>query len=145
MGYRNALQSSACEAAGAGSDDAYAVAAIELYSRLWLELEQVTARLRLAADHCGAVQLEVRLTILRLELVMLLDGCDSQRWRALIGPRRCSELGATLRDLLAALSAPFEALDRGLLDRTQDRILDATLAQCATIGRCVTQNKPGAG
>lgn len=105
--------------------DIYAVAAIELYSRLWLALE----RLASCGDDDGP-RIEIALVILRLELVVLLDACDSPLWRSMLRAEHRIQLRATLKSVLRILSARSD--DRGTaLSDAQDRLLDAVLAQCS--------------
>jgi len=56
------------------SRKAYSVACINLFGRLWVELERVSM-----AE--GDLAPRTRTEIIRLELLLLLDACRSKRWR----------------------------------------------------------------
>jgi hypothetical protein len=104
---------------------AYAAAAIELYGRLWHALEQ------LAIDDAGDFErIETALVILRLELVVLLDACDSPRWRNLLRAEHRIQLEMTLWSVLRILS---ESTNRwsAMASRAQDRLFEAVLTQCS--------------
>lgn len=108
----------------------FAAACIDLYSRLWLELEQLGERLT-AGDRSGsAVELKTRLAILRLELIVLLDACASARWQSMLGRQQRVELRSMLERLLRTLATPFDAVDGSLLADAQNQILDAVLTLC---------------
>ena len=111
------------------SSDAYAVASIELYSRLWLALERVADRLA-AYEDTDSPQIETAVIILRLELLVLLDACDSPLWRSMLRAEQRIELEVTLKSVLRILS---ERVDDscGVISHAQDRLLDAVLTQCS--------------
>jgi len=110
------------------SAQGYSAACIELYSRLWAELEQLSA-----PEHCGAthsVTVE-RWQILRLEIHLLIDACDTARWRMLMSKseRRC--LKASLRNLLDGLGPFGSAESAHAIAAAQNRLLNAVLEHCA--------------
>ena len=63
------------------SKEAYGVACIELFSRLWVELDFVSAANDSMHTHCTGFLPAPRVEVLRLELIILLDACRSARWR----------------------------------------------------------------
>lgn len=85
------------------SREAFALASIELFSRLWAELDTV-----LAPDECqaqdfvqpGAVE---RVEILRLEIHLLINACELARWRMLLTTVQRYALKSTLQSVLLAL------------------------------------------
>jgi hypothetical protein len=103
---------------------AYAAASITLFSRLWLVLEELAA-----CEESDPERFETALQILRLELVVLLDACESSRWRSLLPTEHRLELETTLKTVLRILS---ERLDdcRDACACAQDYLIDAVLAQC---------------
>jgi len=116
------------EPAGMRAAGAYASAAIHLYSRLWMELEHMGV---LFAGDCRPGSIERRLVTFRLELIVLLDACDSARWRALLLPRERLLLRASVQNLLDALALPFELLGPAAFTTAQDRLFDSVLEICA--------------
>ena len=120
------------------SKETYAAAAIELYSRMWLALERLTTRLPAAEDsepRGSAVEPEMRLVTLRLELIVLLDACDSASWRLLLAQDERRELRATLESVLGMLAGPSEG--GWHLMQAQNRLIDAVLRQHA-VSRAAT-------
>jgi hypothetical protein len=61
--------------------EAYTVACIELFRRLWVELERVPVAEDTSHPESASVTCRSREEIIRLELVLLLDACRSERWR----------------------------------------------------------------
>ena len=102
----------------------YAVAAIELYSRLWQALEDLTS----AFARCGANSSETgqQLILLRLELVVLLDTFESARCRSMLRPHERAQLRTTVHGQLDALWVQPEAGGPALM-RAQNQLLDAVL------------------
>jgi hypothetical protein len=116
-------------------DAAYAAACIELYSRLWWELEELTQSF--VGDESSHSQLDSRLVLLRLETIVLIDSCDSTKLRSLLG-------GSERRDLRATLESLLAALEEGLLQHAQNRLLDTVLAILAPLIRSAAADR-GAG
>jgi len=100
-------------------------AIIELYSRLWQALEE----LAVAFGRFGPADPEVerRLLVLRLELVVLLDTFESARCRSQLNPEQRAELHGTVQRQLEALSVQPEAGGGPALARPQNELLDAVL------------------
>jgi hypothetical protein len=117
------------------SASAYVVASIELYSRLWLALERLAV-----SDDDDPARIETALVILRLELVVLLDACDSPSWRSMLDAEHRIQLQATLKSVLRTLS---ERLDdwRGDVSDAQNRLLDAVLTQCSCTPHLVASSR----
>jgi hypothetical protein len=125
--------------AALASEAAYVAATIDLYGRLWRELEQLSDVFA-SAPHCAvrAEESDQQLMMLRLELVVLLDACDSPEWWSMLGAERRVALRTTLESLLRTLGALPPDLDRCCaLARAQDQLLDAVLAQYA-VARLLT-------
>jgi hypothetical protein len=121
----------AFRATGVASAAACVAATIELYSRLWRELERALDLFARQAEFTvGADASDSPLVVLRLEILILLDACDSQAWQSMLGTERRLALRAILESLLASL-APLQA-ERDpcyVLARAQNQLLDAVLAQ----------------
>ena len=118
------------------SASAYTAAAIELYSRLWAELEplsELVAAARLASG--PRERLELALVVLRLELVVLLDACDSRALRSMLLGEHRLELRATLESVLAILAAPAAGGWPAALAHAQNRLLDAVIGRHAVASR----------
>ena len=71
------------------SREAYSVACINLFGRLWVELERVSI-----AE--GDLAPRTRTEIIRLELLLLLDACRSKRWRLKLDVSQRLSLQSTL-------------------------------------------------
>jgi hypothetical protein len=119
--------------ASAASKEAYAIACVELFTRLWVELDGVFAT---DERHCLArVTLEPRVEVLRLELMLLLDACGSGRWRAQLDSSQRQSLQSTLNAILDALDVSSEERFAGPIEWAQNRLLDAILGHCSTARR----------
>lgn len=66
-----------------------AAATLQLYSRLWWDLEELGGRIGAGPGPRHAA-LDLRLEMLRLELIVLLDGCESARCKASLRKISCS-------------------------------------------------------
>ncbi len=102
---------------------AYTIACIELYSRLWAQLEALGD-----AAALDAARLDAPLQILRLELHLLLQACDGVRWRGLLANPQRLALKSILQEVLLMLGAHEPA---AMLPAAQNRLLDAVLDRCA--------------
>jgi hypothetical protein len=102
------------------SKEAYSAACVELFWRLWVELE-------CAAERVSRSRAEV----LRLELALLLDACRSERWRLLLSISQRLSLQSTIEDVLDALNSSAETVPRDAIAWAQNRLLDAVLDHCA--------------
>jgi hypothetical protein len=106
----------------------YAAASIELYSRLWQELEQLANRLaQIDASHTPSTADPV--VTFRLELVVLIDACNSLRWQSLLGADQCLDLQSTLESVRRVLAVPPDSLWPGAIAQAQNQLLDAVLRQ----------------
>jgi hypothetical protein len=103
----------------------YAAAALELYSRLWQALENLAVALAVPRP---AQEIETLLTILRLELVVLLDTLNGERLRALLNPDQRRSMHTTIERLLDELSSQPGPRGESALAEAQDRLLDISLA-----------------
>lgn len=101
--------------------EVYAAASIELYVRLWLELERL---IESAPRRC-----DVGLEMLRLELLLLLDACDCPHWQSILSTRQRLELRSTVEGVLRALGAASHPGGCGGIAEAQNRLLDAVLTQ----------------
>jgi hypothetical protein len=113
------------------STPAYAVACIELLSRLWAELERLPERMLVEPFRGAPAATLDACETLRLELVLLLEACDSPLWQQLLSAQQRRSLRCTLEDVLSALTggpAP------GTLELAQQRLLREVLNHCATLG-----------
>jgi len=113
------------------SKEAFAAACIELFSRLWVELNALSA----AADPAGAPPADLpsqpRDEILRLELILVLDACRSEQWRMMLDRSQRLALECLLRDVLDALNSSSAEFPCTPIEWAQNRLLDALLEHCA--------------
>ena len=112
----------------------YAVASIELFSRLWVELDTL-----LATDgqrHSAGSTPAPRVQVLRLELILLLDACQSTRWRAQLDTGQRLSLQSIFDDILHVLDpSSEEEILRGPIESAQNRLLDAIQHHLRDIAR----------
>ena len=87
----------------------------ELCTRIWMELEAL-AQAAGRVDSNPPQDLLMRTAILRLELVVLVDFCRSQRWRCMLSTEQRDTMGSLLTDLLAALYVDPENLSTGIAE-----------------------------
>jgi hypothetical protein len=104
--------------------DAYALASIVLYSRLWAELERL---------HAAVTPDALPTQILRLEIHLLMQACDSWRWRGLMSAPQRRTLQHTLADVLDRLPASDDGISAAAIAAAQDRLLDAVMDQCSSL------------
>jgi hypothetical protein len=102
------------------SKEAYSIACIELFGRLWVELEQVPV----------AATSGTRAQVLRLELVLLLDACGSDRWRLHLDNSQRLTLQSTLAEVLGALNSSSDIVPRDAVAWAQNCLLDAMIEHC---------------
>jgi hypothetical protein len=107
---------------------AAAAACIQLYSRIWEELESIpTAEPR---RFCG-----LALEILRLDLVLLIDACD-MRWRFELTARPRISMRAVLVEVLELLAAPADEIPQ-FVPEAQDCLLDAVLEESRELDEAI--------
>ena len=105
-----------------------AEALIELCGRIWLELEHLVhlhGRSRTPENS----PLDLAAETLRLELLLIVDACESASWVLMLDPdvRRC--LIAMSRDVLAIIAVGSNELTLGVIECAQDRVFDEALIQ----------------
>jgi hypothetical protein len=115
------------------SKQVYAAACIELFSRLWAELEAVygsdTSTSRVTSTRTSATRIE----ILRLDLVVSADACDSMRWRSQLDTSQRLSLKVVLVEVLHALDAPVDEIPPRSVAQAQNRLVDPVLYQCRAL------------
>jgi hypothetical protein len=92
---------------------------------LWQALENLAVALAVPRP---AQEIETLLTILRLELVVLLDTLNGERLRALLNPDQRRSMHTTIERLLDELSSQPGPRGESALAEAQDRLLDISLA-----------------
>ncbi len=109
-------------------DAVFRAAYQELCTRLWLELELIAQSLR-EPDPTEPTDPDTTASLLRLELVVLVDACRSARWRSmLLAGTHCDRMCGLLTDVLAALYVDTDGLAGGVAD-AQERLLDELLVE----------------
>jgi hypothetical protein len=107
----------------------YAAALIELCGRIWAELESL-ADLWEQSDIADAPSvLLMSAATLRLELLVMLDSCDSVLWRSLLEYGQRQNLRSMLIDVLETIAVTPDLLKRQVIERAQDRLLDEVFTQ----------------
>jgi hypothetical protein len=106
------------------SEQTFAVTCIELYGRLWAELEAL-----LSPDQCDprnpAQQTGERLQILRLEIHLIIHACNTTRWQWLLSASQRTALKSVLQDVWLAIDADTPQLSGHLIALAQNRLFDA--------------------
>jgi hypothetical protein len=115
------------------SKQAYAVACIELFSRIWAELDAVCASDASTSLESSLITSATRLEILRLDLVVSIDACDSMRWRSQLDTPQRLSLKVVLVEVLHALDAPVGDSPPRSVAQAQNRLLDAVLYHCRAL------------
>jgi hypothetical protein len=107
------------------SPSTFSRALIGLLSRLWLELERIIGGSNVFDTRPASSSAENQMELFRLEVLVLLDACDSLRWQSLMSPQQCLELRATLRSLLRTLSGASDAPDSDVIGEAQNQLFDS--------------------
>jgi hypothetical protein len=113
------------------SKEAFAAACIELFSRLWVELNSISAAADPILTPSAGLPSGPQIEILRLELILILDACRSARWRTLLDKSQRLGLECLLRDVLDALNTSSEAIPRAPIAWAQNRLFEALLEHCS--------------
>ncbi len=109
------------------SQEAYGAACIELYSRLWAELDVLSAPEDAEALQSAMIE---RSEILRLEVQLLIDACDTARWRLLLNTAQRHSLKSTLHDVLLTFGMCTGPISSDAIASAQNCLLDAVLEHC---------------
>jgi hypothetical protein len=106
------------------------------YTRHQIVAHWSSAQAIIAAIQCGEVlphgspsSLDLAAETLRLELVLLIDACDSASRVFMLDPDVRRRLVAMSRDVLAILAVGSNELTLGVIECAQDRIFDEALIQ----------------
>jgi hypothetical protein len=112
------------------SRETYSIACIDLFRRLWVELEQLSEE---TAHPCAATPASgPRAEMLRLELALLIDAACSERWRRQLDVSQRQSLRSTLEEVLGALNSSSELVLPDAIVWSQNRLFDAVLESVAT-------------
>jgi hypothetical protein len=114
--------------------EAYTVACIELFSCLWVELERLSVAEDTSCLEFRSAISGTRAEVLRLELVLLLDSCRSERRRQPLDISERLALQNTLEQVLDAINASSGEEHCDSIARAQNFLLDAVLDHCAAYG-----------
>jgi hypothetical protein len=96
------------------TQDAYGAACIELFTRLWMELEDISQR-----EAVDDTETSTHLEIFRLELHLIINSCETTRWRMLLSTSQRQYLKATLQTVLTAAAETIPAAQNQLFDAIQ--------------------------
>jgi hypothetical protein len=122
------------------SKEAFAIAYIECLSRVWVELDSLSAA-RDSMSERSAGLISERVEILKLELILLLDASRSARWRTLLDTPQRLSLQSIVGDVLAALNQESNEVLPRPIEWAENRILDALVEQCAACS-CPFADRP---
>jgi hypothetical protein len=108
------------------AEQTFSVACVALYTRLWADLDALAEAERAAPrDALEAAEL------LRLELLILADSCQSPRWRTVLSATQRLALKSVVTDVLAALDRPVDELSMEAISQAQNRLFDEIVGCCA--------------
>jgi hypothetical protein len=105
-----------------------AEALIELCGRIWLELEHL-AQLNGGTRTPENSSLDLAAETLRLELLLIMDACESASWAFMLDANVRRGLLAMSRDVLATIAVGLNELTLGVIECAQDRVFDEALSQ----------------
>jgi hypothetical protein len=108
---------------------AYAEAVIELCGRIWWELEHL-AQLRDRTAMTDNSQFLLTAATLRLELLLIMDSCESASWASMLMRDERQTLYSMLNEVLAAIALSPNELRRMHIECAQDRLFDEVMDQC---------------
>ncbi len=115
------------------SADPYTVACIELFTRIWTELEALVAPEEARHSVGDDALTDDKLEIVRLELVLLLDACRSNHLTSRLNIVQRPALRKTLSEVLDDLNTASDDGERqDFVLRAQNRLFDAVYELCAT-------------
>ena len=103
-----------------------AEALVELCGRIWLELEHL-AHLSGRSRTPESSSLDLAAETLRLELLLIIDACESAAWVFMLDPDVRRRLLAMSRDVLAIIAVGSNELTLGVIECAQDRVFDEAL------------------
>jgi hypothetical protein len=113
------------------STEAFAAASIELYSRLWAALDRWLTLGE--ADSPGAsARLELTGEIVRLEVHLLLNACDTASWRLLLSAPQRQSLKSLLQEIQLAFDTDTAEVPQLSIISVQNRLLEAILEHRAS-------------
>jgi hypothetical protein len=116
------------------SPEAFSIACIQLFSRLWTELERPLAADDGSLAASCARRDETYVEALRLELILLLDACRSARWRMQLTYSQRHVIRSLTDDVLGALNASSDGIpSRTSIEGAQNRLFDAVLSCVETL------------
>ena len=107
----------------------FAAALVEVCARIWLELERLAESSECLSAPAESPKLLLMAETLRLELLLLLDSCDSAFCRTLLAAEQRGMLRRLILDVLAAIEFAADGLERSAIEQAQDRLLGEVQAQ----------------
>lgn len=107
----------------------FAAALVELCARIWLELERLAEWSERVSAPAESPKLLLKAETLRLELLLLLDSCDSAFCRSLLDAEQRQILRRLVLDVLAAIEFAPDGLERSAIEQAQDSLLGEVQAQ----------------
>ena len=107
----------------------FAAALVEVCARIWLELERLAESSERVSAPAESPKLLLMAETLRLELLLLLDSCDSAFCRSLLAAEQRRILRRLVLDVLAAIEFAADGLERSAIEQAQDRLLGEVQAQ----------------
>jgi hypothetical protein len=108
---------------------AYAEAVIELCGRIWWELEYLAQLCDRTATPDNSKFLFTAAT-LRLELLVIMDSCESASWASILMRDERQTLCSMLNEVLGAIALAPNELTRVHIECAQDRLFDEVMEQC---------------
>jgi hypothetical protein len=114
---------------------AYAEAVIELCGRIWRELEYLAQLCDRTAKR-DTSKLLLTAATLRLELLVMLDSCESASWASMLIGEERENLCSMLSEVLEGIALWADELKRSHIEGVQDRLFDEVMGQYARVFAC---------
>jgi hypothetical protein len=107
------------------SKEAFAVTCVELYGRLWTELEALIASEEYDPGDSAQPAAGERLQILKLEIHLLICACNTARWQWLLSASQRLALKSILQDVWLAVDTETQQSSAYVIALAQNRLFDA--------------------
>jgi hypothetical protein len=105
---------------------------MELCGRIWWALERLAQLCDLAVNP-GDSKLLLSAATLRLELLVIVDSCESTSWGTMLVASERRNLCSMITDVLGAIAVSSDKLQRSHIECAQDRVFDEVLAQHSAV------------
>jgi hypothetical protein len=109
----------------------FEAAFIALCARIWWQLERLIQTTHQTSSRGSASEVLWLAATLRLELILILDSSDSERWRLMLTLEQRQTCRSMLANVLGLIGDIPDELTVPVIERAQDCLLEEVLTQCA--------------